>query len=159
FARHGTEWAERAELVPSDAHAWDMGGFFGGSVALSGDTALVGAPLSGGGRGAADEYRVNAASAEGPPSAGNPLAHTSTTAVIGWTWSASVVAPSDGGEFALLVLSSGASICSPVTLGGLEQFIVSPIPPFGVALTALGPASYTGVPATASFELSIPGDT
>ena len=41
FTRSGTSWSQQAELTASDAAARDE---FGCSVALSGDTALVGAP-------------------------------------------------------------------------------------------------------------------
>jgi len=40
FTRSGTSWSQQAELTASDAAADDH---FGHSVALSGDTALVGA--------------------------------------------------------------------------------------------------------------------
>ncbi|HVP13555.1 MAG TPA: hypothetical protein VMV94_20440, partial [Phycisphaerae bacterium] len=40
FARSGTTWSQQAKLVPSDAAGGDR---FGNSVALSGDTAIVGA--------------------------------------------------------------------------------------------------------------------
>ncbi|MDC3960908.1 FG-GAP repeat protein [Polyangium jinanense] len=39
FVRSGAVWAQQAKLLPSDGAASDL---FGGSVALSGDTALVG---------------------------------------------------------------------------------------------------------------------
>jgi len=42
FARNGTSWTQEAKLLPSDGATYDE---FGGSVSLSGDTALVGAPL------------------------------------------------------------------------------------------------------------------
>ncbi len=38
FVRSGTTWAEQADLIPADA---TLGDFFGGAVALDGDTALV----------------------------------------------------------------------------------------------------------------------
>ena len=41
FTRSGTTWAQRQHLVASDAAEGD---FFGFSVALDGDTALIGAP-------------------------------------------------------------------------------------------------------------------
>ncbi len=40
FARNGTSWSEQVKLTASDAEAQD---FFGSSVALSGNTAVVGA--------------------------------------------------------------------------------------------------------------------
>jgi hypothetical protein len=40
FVRSGTSWAQQAKLTAEDGAAWDN---FGSSVALSGDTALVGA--------------------------------------------------------------------------------------------------------------------
>ncbi len=40
FVRNGTTWTEQAKLTASDAA---IGHFFGESVALSGDTVLVGA--------------------------------------------------------------------------------------------------------------------
>lgn len=44
FTRSGTTWTQQAKLAPSDAAANDQ---FGTSVALSGDTAIIGAGLSG----------------------------------------------------------------------------------------------------------------
>jgi len=49
FTRSGTSWSQQAKLTAADGAAGD---FFGGSVALSGDTALVGAFL--------DDVGVNA---------------------------------------------------------------------------------------------------
>ena len=40
FVRSGTTWSEQAKLIASDAAVLD---WFGSEVALSGDTALVGA--------------------------------------------------------------------------------------------------------------------
>jgi hypothetical protein len=48
FVRSGSTWSEQAKLLASDG-----GGWFGASVALSGETALVGAPTHNGIRGAA----------------------------------------------------------------------------------------------------------
>ena len=55
FTRSGTSWSQQAELTASDAAANDN---FGSSVALSGDTALVGAydKTVGGKRGAGAAY-------------------------------------------------------------------------------------------------------
>jgi hypothetical protein len=44
FTRHGSTWGEQAKLTARDGKAKD---WFGVSVGLSGDTALVGAPLAG----------------------------------------------------------------------------------------------------------------
>jgi hypothetical protein len=41
FARTGADWTRTGQLIAGDAGAWDA---FGSSVALSGDTALVGSP-------------------------------------------------------------------------------------------------------------------
>ena len=41
FVRSGSTWTQRAELTAADGAAWDN---LGSSVAISGDTALVGAP-------------------------------------------------------------------------------------------------------------------
>jgi len=46
FTRSGTIWSQQAQLIASDGA---LGDTFGYSVALSGDTALVGAPLDDGG--------------------------------------------------------------------------------------------------------------
>jgi hypothetical protein len=43
FVRNGTSWSEQAKLIASDARTYDQ---FGNSVALSGDTAVVGASFS-----------------------------------------------------------------------------------------------------------------
>ena len=40
YVRSGTTWSQQAKLLAADGAAWDE---FGVSVALSGDTALVGA--------------------------------------------------------------------------------------------------------------------
>jgi hypothetical protein len=42
FTRHGRSWSQQAELTASDPAYYDN---FGWSVALSGDTALIGAPF------------------------------------------------------------------------------------------------------------------
>src|SRR4030095_10897832 len=42
YVRSGTTWSEQAHLLASDVAADD---FFGGSVAISGDTIVVGAPV------------------------------------------------------------------------------------------------------------------
>jgi len=44
FTRSGSSWSQQARLTASDGAAW---GYFGFSVALSGDTALVGAEMAG----------------------------------------------------------------------------------------------------------------
>lgn len=46
FRRRGNSWTEEAKLVPDDARS---GGSFGDSVAISGNTALVGGVFAGGG--------------------------------------------------------------------------------------------------------------
>jgi len=43
FTRTGTTWTQQAKLLASDGTAED---YFGLSVSLSGDTALIGAPLA-----------------------------------------------------------------------------------------------------------------
>ncbi|MEI7813783.1 MAG: FG-GAP repeat protein, partial [Coriobacteriia bacterium] len=50
FTRSGTTWTQRAELTASDGASGDR---FGGSVALSGDTVVIGARYANGGKGAA----------------------------------------------------------------------------------------------------------
>ena len=53
FVRNGSSWSEEAKLTASDGAAYDL---FGGSVSVSGDTAVVGAPYdddNGGGSGSA----------------------------------------------------------------------------------------------------------
>ena len=50
FVRSGTAWSQQAELTAADAAAND---FFGCSVAISGSTAVVGAPGTTGSTGAA----------------------------------------------------------------------------------------------------------
>jgi hypothetical protein len=39
FVRGGTEWSQQAKLLPADGEAWD---YFGSSVSVSGDTAIIG---------------------------------------------------------------------------------------------------------------------
>src|SRR5688500_2161260 len=46
FVHDGSNWVEEAKLLPANGAAFD---FFGSSVAVDGDTALVGAPGSGNG--------------------------------------------------------------------------------------------------------------
>ena len=53
FTRSGTTWSQQAELTAADGAANDN---FGGSVAISGSTAVVGAPANGAGTGAAYVY-------------------------------------------------------------------------------------------------------
>ena len=54
FTRSGTTWSQQAKLTAADGAAWD---WFGHSVALSGDTAVVGAPSDDVG---ANEYQGSA---------------------------------------------------------------------------------------------------
>ncbi len=60
FTRSGTSWSERAKLTAADSAADDV---FGWSVALSGDTAVIGAPTSifvlPGGTGSAYVFDIN----------------------------------------------------------------------------------------------------
>jgi hypothetical protein len=44
FVRSGTSWTQQAKLVASDQDSFD---YFGSSVAVSGDTAIIGAPYDG----------------------------------------------------------------------------------------------------------------
>lgn len=53
FVRSGSTWTEERKLVPSDGVAQSIFGF---SVAISGNTAIVGAPFGGDGRGKAYVY-------------------------------------------------------------------------------------------------------
>ena len=54
FARSGVIWIQEAKLVASDAAAGDQ---FGTSVAISGETVVVGAPLDDGAAGDAIKAR------------------------------------------------------------------------------------------------------
>jgi len=58
FVRKGTTWTEEAKLNPADGLAFAR---FGYSVAISGDTAIVGAPFGGDETGKAYVYRYDAA--------------------------------------------------------------------------------------------------
>lgn len=53
FVRSGSTWTEERKLIPSDGVALSIFGF---SVAISGNTAIVGAPFGGDGRGKAYVY-------------------------------------------------------------------------------------------------------
>ena len=66
FVRNGTSWAEQAKLTASDAAAGDA---FGGSVAVSGDTAVVGASRDdhAGGSNAGSAYVFHDADGDGIP--------------------------------------------------------------------------------------------
>lgn len=90
FVRSGSSWSEEDELIASDAEGGDE---FGHSVAISGDTAVVGAPnedagFIGSGPGAAYVFGRSAG---------------------GWTEEAKVIAtdPSGGAEFGCSVTISG----------------------------------------------------
>ena len=54
FTRSGNTWSQRAKLTAADGAADD---FFGNSVALSGATALAGAPFKNASAGAAYVFR------------------------------------------------------------------------------------------------------
>ncbi len=45
FSREGESWSQQAKLIASDSQPMD---YFGGAVAISGDTAIVGAPFAAG---------------------------------------------------------------------------------------------------------------
>ncbi len=57
FARTGSTWSQQAILAAADGAAGD---FFGGSVAISGDTALIGAPYDDGYQGSAYAFSRSA---------------------------------------------------------------------------------------------------
>lgn len=94
FRYNGSTWVEEQKLMPADGESGDG---FGGWVALSGDTALIGAPFradAGGNSGAAyvfrwngtawvEEDRLNAGDADAGDTFGNSVALAGNTAVIG----------------------------------------------------------------------------
>jgi hypothetical protein len=97
FVRSGTTWSEQAKLTASDAAARD---FFGFSVAICGDTAIVGAPGdadAGDGSGSAYEFvrsgttwiqkaKLTALDAAAGDSFGWSVSISGDTAIIGSYW-------------------------------------------------------------------------
>jgi hypothetical protein len=92
FVRSGGLWTEQAHLLPADGRAGDH---FGTSVQISGDMAVVGAPLR---------------DTPGIRDAGSTYVFTRSGAV--WTQQAQLFAPdaAQGDEFGLEVASSGNSV-------------------------------------------------
>ncbi len=91
FIRSGTDWSEQAKLTASDAAAFD---FFGRSVAISGDTALIGAHFDDSARGSAyvftrsgatwtQQTKLTAPGAEYGDEFGHSVAVSGDTALIG----------------------------------------------------------------------------
>ncbi|WP_095987402.1 DUF7507 domain-containing protein [Cystobacter fuscus] len=91
FVRSGTAWSQQAKLTASDAAAGDL---FGWSVALSGDTAVVGAPDDDTGAGSAyvfvrsgtawsEQAKLTASDAAALDSFGTSVALSGDTAVVG----------------------------------------------------------------------------
>jgi hypothetical protein len=95
FVRSGMVWTQQAKLIASDAAAFD---YFGSSVAVSGDTAVIGAHADthAGGSGAGSAYvfvrsggvwtqqaKLTASDAAGGDNFGSSVAVSSDTVVIG----------------------------------------------------------------------------
>ncbi len=91
FVRSGTTWTQQQELAASDGVANQ---YFGSSVSLSGDTALIGADLMRAGQGAAyifaragsawsQQQELTAADSSEGDSFGNAVSLSGNTAVIG----------------------------------------------------------------------------
>jgi hypothetical protein len=124
FKRDGSSWIEEVKLIPADTEASD---YFGSSVALSGDHAIVGAPGddSGGyGSGSAyifkydgtnwnEQYKLAANDAEAYEAFGSSVAMSSGFAIVG--------APYDDAEGYGVYYSGSAYIYSH------EGFIGAPI--------------------------------
>jgi hypothetical protein len=87
FGRSGTTWSQQAEQTASDGASNDS---FGLSVAISGSTAVVGAPFHNSGAGAGYVFALPSQKAELTPSDGatgdqfgNPVAISGSTAIVG----------------------------------------------------------------------------
>src|SRR5690606_22769250 len=91
FTRGGTAWTEQQKLVASDRAGLDQFGF---SVALSGDTVLVGAPyddartgsayvFTHSGTGWTEQYQLAASGGVGDGWFGQPVALSGETALVG----------------------------------------------------------------------------
>jgi hypothetical protein len=80
FTGSGSTWTQRAELTAADGAA---GGYFGYSVALSGSTAVVGAPGKNTGTGAA--YVYAGSGSRWPQQAELTASDPFTTAYFGWS--------------------------------------------------------------------------
>ncbi len=89
FARSGTTWTQQAQLTASDGEAGDL---FGTSVAISGDTVVVGAVL--------DDVGANAALGS---------AHVFVRSGVSWSQQAQLTA-SDGDQFGISVAISGDTV-------------------------------------------------
>jgi hypothetical protein len=111
FTGSGGTWSQQAELTASDGAASD---FFGASVALSGSTAVVGAPGNNASTGAAYVFtgsggtwsqQAELTAADGAPSDnfGNSVALSGSTAVVG----APSANPSPGAAYVFVRSASG----------------------------------------------------
>ena len=104
FTRSGTTWTQQAQLTASDGAAGDC---FGTSVALSGDTALVGA--------ISDDVGANS---------GQGSAYVFTRNGTTWTQQAKLTA-SDGAAYGRLwqsvALSGDTALVGATYAGGLDQ--------------------------------------
>jgi FG-GAP repeat len=145
FTRSGGIWSEQAELTAADGAAGDS---FGGSVAISGSTVVVGAPGRGSGAGAAYVFTRSGTTwsqqAELTAAAGEALG--SSVAVSGGT--AVVGADGTSGTGAAYVFtrsgttwSQRAELADPGATAGDD---------FGYSVALSGPAAVVGAPGSGS---------
>ncbi|MBM3945241.1 MAG: hypothetical protein FJ317_07135, partial [SAR202 cluster bacterium] len=136
FIRDGDTWSQQAKLTASDGAAGD---FFGISVAISGDSVLVGAYGDGGARGAAyvftrsgttwsQQAKLTASDGEANHHFGNSVAVSGDTAVVG-AHAASFTGLSQTGTAYVYVRSggtwSGQQKLNPSNSEGVHEFGIS----------------------------------
>lgn len=150
FTRSGTTWTQQAALSASDSGASTR---FGDSVALQGNTIVVGAPPAAAATGAAYVFRRTGATwaqtakltVPGVSSAGHNVAFDAGTVVMGserpdavhvfvlgfagWALQASIRPPPTTGDTAFG--TSGIAISGNTLIAGDEAFAVPPPPTFG----------------------------
>ncbi len=147
FTRSAGAWTQQATLAAADGAAKD---WFGFSVAISGETALVGAPFhnTAGKRGAGSAYVfLTAPTVFGFTPASGPVASSVTITGIGF---ADAVAVAFNGVPAVFQVGSDALITATVPAGATTGLIAVTTP----GGTGSSVASFTVIPAPAIAKLT-----
>jgi hypothetical protein len=165
FVRSGTIWAQQAKLTASDGAASDV---FGWSVALSGDTALVGANWDDVGANAnqgsayvftrsgttwTQQQQLIAPDGAGGDNFGISVALSGDTALVGAAYD-DIGANADQGS-AYIFTRSGATWTQQQKLSGLAGVNYY----FGAAVALYGDTALVGAPGTSSVQIFVRGGT
>jgi len=125
FVRSGASWSQQAQLTAADGAAGDQ---FGGSVALDGDLALVGASLNAGENGAAYTFNRDGTSwhqRQKLTTADHQIGRKFGTSVALSDQAAAVSLPGDGNQFGAVYLfvPVAADNLPPVADAGPDQTV------------------------------------